>query len=378
VTDKRLGDLLFPARDAVMVPAISAAGSWELREGQWLDANISSGMTVVNVGANVGYFALWSAQLVGESGTVIAIEPDPTNFELLVQNIATHGYSRVVEPIRAAADHHSGILSLYNNPTNSGDHRVFDNEDSNHASIQIEAVAVDSLVQNRHVDAILTDAQGWDHRVLRGLRQTIERDRPVILSEFVPQWMSDQGEDPGSFLSEMVDLGYKIGVLEAGAAPGDWSMSEILEWVTPQRLFCNLELWPAEKPFRPHALLSPSFWRPESIAGGVTQWLTQPEGTIRLVGPVNSMVVINMTISPVPTSVPEVYLDGRAIVIRESTPVSLPVMLDGKGKGSLQISELSGPFRVAGDPRKLRVSVADLSVVCVTPDGEGWASLPNG
>lgn len=71
-----IGPLLLHAGDEVMTPLISAQGTWEAEEAAWLRRVLRPGMSVVDVGANVGYFAVLMAQIVGPTGAVVAVEPE--------------------------------------------------------------------------------------------------------------------------------------------------------------------------------------------------------------------------------------------------------------------------------------------------------------
>ena len=54
---------------------------------------LQRGDVFVDVGANIGYFSVLAACLVGEGGQVFAFEPDPDNFRLLRDNVALNGFS---------------------------------------------------------------------------------------------------------------------------------------------------------------------------------------------------------------------------------------------------------------------------------------------
>ena len=75
---------------------------------------VQDGMVVVDIGANIGYYTLIAAKLVGNKGIVYAFEPEPSNYELLCQNIAINGYTNVV-PIEKAVSKTSGKTKLYVN-----------------------------------------------------------------------------------------------------------------------------------------------------------------------------------------------------------------------------------------------------------------------
>jgi len=56
-------------------------------ETHFLKKFVRPGMSVVDIGANIGYYTLLLSQLVGRDGSVTAFEPDPNNYRLLLKNI---------------------------------------------------------------------------------------------------------------------------------------------------------------------------------------------------------------------------------------------------------------------------------------------------
>jgi hypothetical protein len=56
---------------------------------------LDEGIIVVDVGASLGYYTLLSAKRVGEDGLVVAFEPDPAIFEVLVKNIRANNWQNV-------------------------------------------------------------------------------------------------------------------------------------------------------------------------------------------------------------------------------------------------------------------------------------------
>ena len=84
---------------------------------------INEGDVVLDIGANIGYYTLLAARLVGPTGQVIAFEPDQTNFALLRKNVEANGYRNVVLVNKAVSDH-NGTAELFLNDANPGDHRT--------------------------------------------------------------------------------------------------------------------------------------------------------------------------------------------------------------------------------------------------------------
>src|SRR5207253_10862271 len=62
---------------------------------EWLMDALSSGMTVIDVGAHQGRYAIQFSRHVGETGLVVAVEPEPRNLELLTRNLKLNGIHNV-------------------------------------------------------------------------------------------------------------------------------------------------------------------------------------------------------------------------------------------------------------------------------------------
>jgi FkbM family methyltransferase len=201
-------------------------------------------MTVIDVGAHVGYFALLAARLVGRRGRVVAIEPDALNFDLLCANVER---SRMnwIEPIHAAAWAASGTVTLSRSETNTGDHRV-GLSDEDRTRVDVRAIRVDDLISpSESVDVVVLDTQGSESMVVEGMRDVIRRCRPRMLVEFWPEGIRALGADPEQVIELYQELGYKLTVVG----------SAVTDRVAPARLtrlaeraedgFCTLLLTPA-------------------------------------------------------------------------------------------------------------------------------------
>ena len=113
--------------DEVMTPTILVIGNWETAETSWFLRIVKPGDTVVDAGANTGYYTLIGSRLVGDKGKVYAFEPEPANFELLQKNVRLNGLSNVVLE-RKALSNRNGTLKLFIADKNKGDHRIYQPE----------------------------------------------------------------------------------------------------------------------------------------------------------------------------------------------------------------------------------------------------------
>jgi FkbM family methyltransferase len=236
-----VGPLVFPAFDRFMLPHIRNVGAWEADESAHLRATLRPGMKVLDIGANVGYMALVMAEAVGDDGFVIALEPEPLNFELLCHNLRRNGATNVV-PVHSAAGERTGTITLQRSPDNAGDHRTAPHP-VGIAPLDVPLVAIDDLLgPDQVVDFVLIDAQGYDHRVVQGMAETIKRCRPRMLIEFWPIGILGLGEDPDEVLDQYRSLGYRIHLLPDKDV-SHLGAEEILTHTTGKHV--NLSLSPA-------------------------------------------------------------------------------------------------------------------------------------
>lgn len=241
VNDRDLGTLLFPPRDEVMAPAIAEYGTWEPLECDWLIRTLKPGDVFLNVGANVGYHVVRAAQLVGESGRVIAIEPDPENFAYLRANVALHGLHNVTA-YRCAAGSKPARLRLHRGDNNTGDNRLTEFSESS-SSVRVKVRRMDDLLAGQHIDAAIVDTQGWDHEAVAGMAGL---DRFPMIVEFVPSWLAERGLDPVQIVRDIQGYGYDVGVLEADLQPGVTAEQAVAAStdLDNDRWYSNLELRP--------------------------------------------------------------------------------------------------------------------------------------
>jgi FkbM family methyltransferase len=85
---------------------------WDRWERAYVRRHLESGSVFVDLGSNIGAYALWAAEVVGASGTVIAIEPDPITVEILKQNIALNQLESVISVCPVGVSDREEILRV--------------------------------------------------------------------------------------------------------------------------------------------------------------------------------------------------------------------------------------------------------------------------
>jgi FkbM family methyltransferase len=142
---------------------------YNLEELDFLRAHTPAGGVFVDVGANVGTYALALARHVGASGKVIAIEPHPVTHARLAFNRAASGFTQVTL-VAAAAGPSDGELMIETDGDNLGASHIVTGKISGNA-IRVPSLRLQRILDNAgvtHVDALKIDVEGFEDRVLTG------------------------------------------------------------------------------------------------------------------------------------------------------------------------------------------------------------------
>jgi len=174
---------------------------------------LKEGMTVFDIGANVGYYTLLIAQKVGSTGKVYAFEPIPETFARLQENIALNGFTNIVAVPAAVTDRDCTVRMSVEDSASS----IFRASSAN--SIEVPTISLDSFVgQHRieRVDAIKMDVEGAELLVLRGADQVIRRYKPIIMTEINPALLKSAGTTAEELFKAIIDYGYDSYVIRRG------------------------------------------------------------------------------------------------------------------------------------------------------------------
>jgi FkbM family methyltransferase len=169
---------------------------YNLEELDFLRAHTPGGGVFVDVGANVGTYAMALARNVGARGKVIAIEPHPVTHARLAFNRAASGFTQV-RLVAAAAGAADGELMIETDGDNLGASHVVSGEHTGHAfrvpSLRLQRVLEEADVER--VDALKIDVEGYEDRVLTGFFAEAPRrlwPRAVVIEHLSrDEWQDD-------------------------------------------------------------------------------------------------------------------------------------------------------------------------------------------
>jgi len=182
----------------------AATGLHEAAEELFVFAYVRPGDAVVDVGANLGIYAISSAAL---GARVSAFEPSSRSLDALRRNVTLNGLEQHVRVFPIALGDTSATVSL-TTEQDVGNHLVGPGEGSE-SDESVPLRPLDLVVADcpewfagTRIVLLKIDVEGHDAAVLRGARHTLASDRPVVIVE---TW--DGGVDVRKFLA---DLGYRV------------------------------------------------------------------------------------------------------------------------------------------------------------------------
>jgi len=201
--------MFLAASDIGIMPHLALDGFWESWVTIAVLRMVRPGMRVVNVGANVGYYALLFADLATSTGSVLAVEPNPELCALLEKSRHANGFWHMQICRAAAADAVSeGALVVPEG--HAGNAHLGDIAGPDGRLVPTLVTTVDHLATNawgRTPDVVFVDAEGAEERIWDGMVQTRARRDVVIVIEYEAKRYAD----PVGFVKKFEADGFTVG-----------------------------------------------------------------------------------------------------------------------------------------------------------------------
>ena len=187
-------------------------------------AHLKPGMAFLDVGAQLGYFTMLAAWLVGESGQVHSFEPTPSTFELLSLNA---GQKSNVHLNRVAVTSGPGTVTLNDyGPSFSAFNSIYNARLPDRAGpakpsqVQVPTISIDQYVDQENLapDFVKIDAENADYEILTGMEDTLKRFHPIISVE-----VGDMGIEGVPLSKEIVRF-----LMEKGYQPYEYRDGDII------------------------------------------------------------------------------------------------------------------------------------------------------
>ena len=148
-------------------------GVYEQTQTELVKSIVKSGMNVIDVGANIGYYTLLLSSLV-KNGKVWAIEPESSNLAELKYNIALNNFSNV-SILEIAAGNENKLVDFYISGISPGRHSTVTSRDDGGYVVKVPMKRLDDIIHVR-IDFVKTDTEGRDIDVMLGARRIIKEN----------------------------------------------------------------------------------------------------------------------------------------------------------------------------------------------------------
>jgi FkbM family methyltransferase len=207
-------------------------GSYEMNETSWVRSILEPGDTAIDVGANCGYYTALFSRLVGTTGRVLALEPNPSLLAGLGEFVRSNAIHNI-EVIGVGASSVDSHIILSIPPAE------FRNENATMApvptwtAVKVPIVRLDKICGDRklkEVKLLKLDIEGHEHRALQGMEALIRRGGvQYLLTELNDYWLRQQGSSAAALLEFLNALGFSQ-IIESNRRHVAGMTSALLKW----------------------------------------------------------------------------------------------------------------------------------------------------
>jgi FkbM family methyltransferase len=197
-------------------------GVWEPNLTHWIRGRLKPGDTFIDVGANIGYFTLLAAKLVGASGKVVAVEAHPAIFAALENNLEINGF-RNVRAVNCAAWDVEEIVTIYTQPEDlPGQTTVMPGWAEKYAlqsQLRVPAAPLSAILKLEEFEAarlIKIDVEGAEWHAIRGMQPLMAscRDDLEIMIELNSKMLAADNKTPQDALDLFAGYGFRAYQIE--------------------------------------------------------------------------------------------------------------------------------------------------------------------
>jgi len=198
-------------RPEVWIERLMWAGAYERDLVALFKRVLAPGMVALDVGANIGYFSVLAAGLVGETGLVHAFEPAPACFSQLKRNLAAFPWADA-SPFAVADAPGIARFHFSEKPSQTGWGSLLSEESAAMQETDVPVITLDRWVAEqgiRRLDFIKMDVEGAEVRALRGATEVLRRFRPIVVAELNPVCLARDGRASSDVLALLRDAEYE-------------------------------------------------------------------------------------------------------------------------------------------------------------------------
>ena len=199
---------LFPYQNVCEKRILFTPQYFDAVERSLIAARVVEGYRFIDIGANIGAYALFVASLAGSRAKIIAVEPQPDIFDRLAANIAFNPFG-TVKAMACAISDRAGELTLFIDPKNKGESSVKIIGSSQTESIRVPAMTLLELMKQEEMsglEGIKLDVEGAEDLILVPFLNEAPQDlwpKLIILEDGSGRWQTDLN-------ALLIEKGYRL------------------------------------------------------------------------------------------------------------------------------------------------------------------------
>jgi FkbM family methyltransferase len=221
-------------------------GIWEPNLTRWMAQSLERGDTFIDVGANIGYYSLLASKLVGQHGTIVAIEASPETYKVLGRNLSLNAIRNVRAVNMAVYNSESTVRVFRGSAYEIGRSTIVENEALKRGfdvECEVDAAPLCAILkpeEMKNARLVKVDVEGAEWFVLQGIEPLLRSGRSdlELIIEIQPECLGRHGKRFKDLLDMMSDTGFYPYRLE-----NDYSALSYLQphtYERPQRIRTEL------------------------------------------------------------------------------------------------------------------------------------------
>jgi FkbM family methyltransferase len=176
--------------------------------------NLQTGDYFIDIGANIGYFSISAAEIVGENGKVFCFEPNEDVFTRLNQNTTLNHFESIIQSYNVGLSDKEEKLNYikFGSGRDAWNSFAINQSDNQGQLITVDVfplVKVMSKEDFKKVKIIKIDVEGWEKNVLMGMKDYISFHKPILLVEFTDSNFYNAGYTSFDLYNLIISFGYE-------------------------------------------------------------------------------------------------------------------------------------------------------------------------
>lgn len=216
------------SRDIGIAPHLMLDGYWEMWVTEALVSLVGSGMVVADIGANLGYFSLLLADLVGPGGRVHAFEPNPHMTGLLQRSASVNGFSQRlhIHQVALGAENEGEVALIVPPEDPKNAHIVPMSEHLSDHAVSVPLARLDGRFDWEAIEFAKIDVEGAEQLVWAGAQGLLDSG---ALKTVVLEFAAARYHDAAGFLRDLMAPGFSLAYIDLARGIVDISPAEVLE-----------------------------------------------------------------------------------------------------------------------------------------------------